>query len=74
MLVYNEEGFLYNEQASEVAQKLGTQVRELFEDLFAQGMTILEARALIGHLQTSMEYPAGMTIFINQLAEDGPNE
>jgi hypothetical protein len=74
MLVYNEEGFLHNEQASDVAQELGTQVRGLFEDLFAQGMTILEARALVGHLQSSIETSAIMCIMLNQLAEDDPNE
>jgi REP element-mobilizing transposase RayT len=74
MLVYNEEGFLHNEQASEVTQELGRLVHRLYEDLFAQGMTILEARALINHLHTGIEYPAIMAIMRDQISKEDPNE
>lgn len=66
MLVYDDQGNMHNEQASEFAQKLDLQVSDFLQDLFDQGMTVLECRALLDYLKTQISYTAVFRMLISQ--------
>ena len=66
-LVYNDQGDMVNEQVTEFAKELGRQVDTLLQDLFDQGMTVMECRALIGYLECQLNYTAVFQILNAQL-------
>lgn len=70
MTVYDDDGNMANERASEVARNMAKQTKELFEALFATGMTVVEARALSSYIQNQIEYEAVMGILYQQLPDN----
>ena len=58
MLVYSDTGDMHNKQASEFAKKLSEQVDDFLQDLFDQGMTVLECRALLGYIKCGLDFTA----------------
>jgi len=58
MLVYDDDGNMHNTQVTEFAEKLDRYVSDFLQELFDQGMTVLECRALLGHLKSQLSYTA----------------
>ncbi len=80
MLVYDDVGNMHNEQVSKFAKKLDEQVSDFLQDLFDQGMTVLECRALLGHLKSQISYTAVFQMLVVQFEKEsekndcsGPN-
>jgi len=71
MRIYDDNGNMVDTEVGEFSVKLHDQVTELFEKLFAEGMTVLEARGLIGYLQASIEYSAIFQIMYAQMDAAG---
>lgn len=62
MSVYDKLGNMNNERAAMLACDVAQQVEELFEALFrTEGMTIVEARALLGYIKTQIDCPVIMS-------------
>lgn len=66
MLIYDDQGTMHHEQAAEFSKNLGELVAVLLRDLFAQGMTVLECRALLGHLGCEIDYVAALEMLYAQ--------
>jgi len=62
MLVYNDYGDMHNEKAGEIAKVLSQITHQLYEKLFEEGMTMLEARALIDYLTCEIHTTAIMSM------------
>lgn len=67
MPVYDDLGNMTNELAGEVGREMGDKVDELLDALFDEGMTIVEARALVGYLKTEINYVATLNFMQRQI-------
>ncbi|MHC4188431.1 MAG: hypothetical protein ACYSUB_01980 [Planctomycetota bacterium] len=70
MIVYDNEGNMINKRAAELSQKVAQQVGELFESLFAEGMTVLEGRALEGYLEAELAFAATISMMYQQIGRE----
>lgn len=66
-LVCDELGNIQNEKVSEIAKIMSQITKELFVKLFDEGMTLLEARALVDYLVTGIHTTAVLEIMQKQL-------
>lgn len=71
MAIYDKLGNMKSDRAAEVACDMAQQAEELFETLFAEGMTVLEARALLGYIKSQLDVPVIMAILRRQAGIDG---
>ena len=71
MRIYDEWGNLTDCEVGEFSQDLATRVGDLTARLFDEGMTVLEARALINYLCTSVEFAIVMKIMPVQTKAKG---
>ena len=69
MPVYDDNGNMVDGRAGRLARKIGQKVDELFNVLFVEGMTIVEARALTGYLQSEISYAAAMNLMLHQMTD-----
>lgn len=67
MSVYDDLGNMTNERAGELARETGQKVDKLFNDLFDEGMTFVEARALMGYLKSEISCTATLNLMQHQL-------
>jgi len=67
MSVYDDLGNMTNERAGELARKIGQKVDKLFNDLFSEGMTFVEARALMGYFKSEIGCTATLNLMQHQL-------
>lgn len=67
MLMYDELGNMKNEKVSDAAVDIGNITTRLYETLFQEGMTGLEARALIQHLEAQIVVSATMQTMLHQI-------
>lgn len=70
MTVYDNEGNMANEHASDVVRDVSKQIGELMESLFQTGMTTLEARALLSYIEGQIQYEVIMCILQRQLPDN----
>lgn len=66
-LVCDELGNIQNEKVSEITKIMSQITKELFVKLFEEGMTLLEARALVDYLVTEVHTTAVLEIMQKQL-------
>ena len=71
MRIYDEYGNLTDCEVVTFSADLATQVGDLTSRLFEEGMTILEARALINYLCTSVEFAIVMPLMLAQAKAKG---
>jgi hypothetical protein len=69
MSVYDDMGNVTNERAKELCRNIGRDVSELFDRLFSEGMTFVEARALTGQIRAEISYITAMNIMQHQMRE-----
>jgi len=65
-MVYNELGHMINAKAVKVAAKIGRLSGKLIEELLADGMSIIEGRALMDYLKAQVDVAAFMSLAIEQ--------
>lgn len=66
-LVCDKLGNIQNEKVSEITKIMSQITKELFVKLFEEGMTLLEARALVDYLVTEVHTTAVLEIMQKQL-------
>ena len=67
MRVYDDRGNMVDAELGTFSREMGNEVSELFDKLFAEGMTELEARGLIGYLTTNLDFCATLAIVNHQM-------
>lgn len=67
MSVYDDNGNMTDERAGKLAREIGQKVDELFDVLFVEGMTIVEARALTGYFQSEISFRAATNLMLHQI-------
>lgn len=67
MHVYNNNGNLTNTQAADTARDIRNITIALYEKLFADGMTVLEGRALMNYLTSAVDFASVITISKHEL-------
>ena len=73
MLVYDDMGNMCNSHAAAIAHEGVQKAGEMFETLFSAGMTIVEARALLGYFKSELNTTIMMSILQHQM-KSYPNE
>lgn len=67
MRVYDDQGNMADGELGEFSRLQGNEVIKFFERLFDEGMTILEARSLIGYLINNLDMCATLAIANHQM-------
>lgn len=67
MRVYDDQGNMADQELGEFSRLQGDEVINFFERLFDEGMTILEARGLIGYLISNLDLCATLAIANHQM-------
>lgn len=73
MSVYDDIGNMTSNRAGALAREISQKVGTLLDALFAEGMTIVEARALLGYLQSEISTTAIMCIMQQQMTRNAPS-
>jgi len=69
MRVYDDRGNMIDATMGDFSRDMGADVSDLFDKLFAEGMTVLEARGLIGYITTNLDFCASLSIARHQMED-----
>ena len=72
MRVYDDAGNMCNSHAAAISREGAANTAKMFEVLFRDGMTIVEARALLGYFKSELDITVTMQLMLQQLK--GTNE
>ncbi len=67
MQVYDDAGNMCNRLAATISRRAVCMVEKLFAALFADGMTIIEARALLGYFKSDLDLAITISILQQQI-------
>jgi len=71
MNIYDEQGVLTNERALDVSEKIATRVGFLVTSLLAEGVSVVEVRAMLLHIETEMKYAATLSLLDHRVVKGG---
>lgn len=74
MRVYDDQGNMTDWESGEFSRLQGNDVISLFEGLFDEGMTILEARGLISYLISNLDSCATLVIANHQMKTESEEQ
>lgn len=74
MRVYDDQGNMVDWELGEFSRLQGNEVTNFFERLFDEGMTILEARGLIGYLTDNLGFCATLAIANHQIKTESEKQ
>lgn len=66
-MIYDDAGNMVNKHAATLSQDIARQVYKLYETLFADGMTIVEARALLGYFKSEIDMTVTLYVLHQQM-------
>ncbi len=69
MQVYDDQGNMCDDRATLCSNKIVEQVAKLYAVLYADGMTIVEARALLSYLNANIAYTVTMSILQRKVSD-----
>lgn len=74
MRVYDDQGNMADGELGEFSRLQGTEISNVFERLFDEGMTILEARGLIGYFINNLDICATLAIANHQMKTESEEQ
>jgi hypothetical protein len=71
MNIYNEQGDMTSERVSEASGKVAKSVSTLVTSLLADGVSIVEVRAMLLHIETEVTYAATLCLMEHRMKDMG---
>ena len=68
-MIYDSEGNMCDDRATLCSNRLVEQVTKLYDALYKDGMTVVEARALLTYLHTNLAYTVTMGILQRKVSD-----